>query len=402
MKIITNTSTYNKEWLPGLRIFVMAALLFMNFNAKAQLIIKTESSLKDFDPGRYVRETLDFYIEERNKAATIVMEDYEKFEQLRINDGINEKNVNLAEKYIVRCLDLSIRFNLNIIGIGELFYLTSLVKHVQGETYYEYLTLKLSVKEGYSKANQPFNSVFMKVREEEFNPYYNSVIRSFNAYDADSISGLMPSAVMTNINSCININEKYYGDLCSRGDLYLLKSKAYKAVYNDEANALNFLMMAANKGDSEALHQKSLLAQKPGYDYGMWNNNTSSAAYTIDIYNPKVRWAKTTNVKIMRVYVNGDKTIVECSCTNQNEDKDEAWYNISANTYIEAKGVCYKIIGARGIPFSPDKYQFDKVGETGHFFLIFPAIPATIKKIDLIESETSSWQFYGIKLKAKK
>lgn len=57
------------------------------------------------------------------------------------------------------------------------------------------------------------------------------------------------------------------------------------------------------------------------------------------------------------------------------------------------------MIRAEGIPIEPQKHYFNSAYEKVQFKLIFPALPQNTTKFNLIESESSSWKFYGIELK---
>lgn len=54
---------------------------------------------------------------------------------------------------------------------------------------------------------------------------------------------------------------------------------------------------------------------------------------------------------------------------------------------------------AEGIPIKPRKYNLTYLYEKIQFRLIFLALPKNTIQFNLIESENSSWKFYGIKLK---
>ncbi len=77
------------------------------------------------------------------------------------------------------------------------------------------------------------------------------------------------------------------------------------------------------------------------------------------------------------------------------------WYNIDKNTYIQDKttGKKYALIDTENCAISPSKTSIE-FGQTKEFVLYFPALPASVTSIDLCEpTTTSSWKFYGIKIK---
>lgn len=128
------------------------------------------------------------------------------------------------------------------------------------------------------------------------------------------------------------------------------------------------------------------------------NGNTDS---NIDIINPSVSIIPNDNkgLKIKRVQITQAQTIVELEYDNS--VNGSGWITISPNTYIVSfnTGKKYSMIRAEGIPIEPQKHYFNSAYEKVQFKLIFPALPQNTTKFNLIESESSSWKFYGIELK---
>ena len=128
------------------------------------------------------------------------------------------------------------------------------------------------------------------------------------------------------------------------------------------------------------------------------NGNTDS---NIDIINPSVSIIPNDNkgLKIKRVQITQAQTIVELEYDNS--VNGSGWMTISPNTYIVSfnTGKKYSMIRAEGIPIEPQKYYFNSAYEKVQFKLIFPALPQNTTKFNLIESESSSWKFYGIEIK---
>lgn len=128
------------------------------------------------------------------------------------------------------------------------------------------------------------------------------------------------------------------------------------------------------------------------------NGNTDS---NIDIINPSVSIIPNDNkgLKIKRVQITQAQTIVELEYDNS--VNGSGWITISPNTYIVSfnTGKEYSMIRAEGIPIEPQKHYFNSAYEKVQFKLIFPALPQNTTKFNLIESESSSWKFYGIELK---
>ena len=73
--------------------------------------------------------------------------------------------------------------------------------------------------------------------------------------------------------------------------------------------------------------------------------------------------------------------------------------DIAPTTYIMTEsGKKLQIIKADGIPYSPQKLTVNP-NKSVTFSLTFPPLPTGTKQFDLIESPTSSWQFFRIKVK---
>ena len=80
--------------------------------------------------------------------------------------------------------------------------------------------------------------------------------------------------------------------------------------------------------------------------------------------------------------------------------KSGGYYYIDPNTYIcdKSTGQKYTLLASTNCAILPEKTSLEK-GMTAKFTLTFPAIPKNCKLIDFIEPDSSSWKFYGIKLK---
>lgn len=120
------------------------------------------------------------------------------------------------------------------------------------------------------------------------------------------------------------------------------------------------------------------------------------AARTVNY--PPVR-LNTTDNRECRVTVCGvdllpDSTVVRLSV----KFKPEWWIRISKNTYIQAGTETYQLIDADGICI--DGQHWMPNSGISEFELIFPALPAGTKSIDLVESK--DWQFLGIDVRDAK
>lgn len=113
---------------------------------------------------------------------------------------------------------------------------------------------------------------------------------------------------------------------------------------------------------------------------------------------PPVR-LNTTDNRACRVTVCGvdllpDSTVVRLSV----KFKPEWWIRISKNTYIQAGTETYPLKNTVGIGI--DKEHWMPKSGISEFELVFPAIPAGTKSIDLVESK--DWQFLGIDVRDAK
>ena len=117
------------------------------------------------------------------------------------------------------------------------------------------------------------------------------------------------------------------------------------------------------------------------------------------IKSPVAKTTKTSDTAIMGIEQTNEYTALYCSYTNTQYPVG-GWYSISPDAYLrdKATGKRYKCIATENCAISPDQTQIN-LNETKRFVLYFQAIPQSAKEIDFVESDDSSWQFYGIKLK---
>ena len=106
------------------------------------------------------------------------------------------------------------------------------------------------------------------------------------------------------------------------------------------------------------------------------------------VKNPIYARKDSRSKKISQIKILTDKTIKIVQYTNI---EHYVWANITNTTFIRdcATNQKYKIISSTGLPLSPTKHTFTRQNEVVTFKMIFPAINNSIKKIDLIEDESS-------------
>ena len=136
--------------------------------------------------------------------------------------------------------------------------------------------------------------------------------------------------------------------------------------------------------------------ESTNYSYS-GQTSVESSSSIIDVSNPQVTTATKDGLKIKRVQVTSSQTIVHCEFDNSKTHS--GWVTISPNTYIGYVGAKYTMTKAEGIPIEPEKHYFQTVSDRLYFRLIFPPLPKDVTEFDLIESDSSTWKFYGIRLK---
>ena len=125
----------------------------------------------------------------------------------------------------------------------------------------------------------------------------------------------------------------------------------------------------------------------------------SSAGYPIHVNYPEIARKGDTAVEIYGIEVTSKETAIYMSW--RNTQYTGGWYNIDKNTYIQDKttGKKYTLTDTENCPIAPSKTSIE-LGQTKEFVLYFQALPASVTSIDLCEpTTTSSWKFYGIKIK---
>ena len=152
-----------------------------------------------------------------------------------------------------------------------------------------------------------------------------------------------------------------------------------------------FMISCSNQENSNTNSQKRI--------DNINNNQYFSNKSEIVIHNPMVSSntleddRNYTFTSISRVTINEDHTIVELSLKNY------LWCQIDPQTYIIANGRKYILTNVEGIAIAPQKtYPLHK-GSDIDCKLYFPPIPKDIESFDLIESQSSRWKFYGIKIR---
>jgi len=120
------------------------------------------------------------------------------------------------------------------------------------------------------------------------------------------------------------------------------------------------------------------------------------------IENPAVAEQTHQDLKIVRIGIYSDSTIINLSI--ENKLVQGGWFCADTKIYIEnpKDHQRYSLIKARGIPRCPSVYNFKYEGERLNFTLVFPKVPAKTALLNLIEDcEKSCFQFKDIILDEK-
>ncbi len=172
------------------------------------------------------------------------------------------------------------------------------------------------------------------------------------------------------------------------GKVKAVKNFVYYITCSSSAAGNNDITKSPS-GNGESNHGGNTHSDKTSYISGKTYNN------------PSIRTNCSNNTKILSVTLEGNRTIVKMSDNNRTRNGGYyTWMTIDPNTYIKVNGKKYSLIRAEDIAISPNRTSFSYEGETKTFTLYFPAIPKTTTSMDLIESVSSEWQFYGIQLKS--
>lgn len=189
-------------------------------------------------------------------------------------------------------------------------------------------------------------------------------------------------ACIVSMNNSITIDKESENSYYYRG-LAKLKLGYLSDAYKD-------LERARDLGKNEAVEELAKI--------DVTKIDFSETISYVEVYtSPKVGRNNSSDTKIVGIETTNESTTLFVEYTNYKYDN--GWYSIDPNTYIRDKstGQTYKLLITSNCAISPKKTPLDK-GKTAKFALTFPAISKDCKQIDFVESESSSWKFYGIKL----
>lgn len=118
--------------------------------------------------------------------------------------------------------------------------------------------------------------------------------------------------------------------------------------------------------------------------------------------NPISEYVPNGHLGIEKISLDDDFTRIDFVYISPKKYINGGWIQIYPNCYIRPKGseVQYNIVQAINIPIAPTKYFFKRSGQVHHFTLLFPALPKSVKQIDVIErlAEGTYFNFFNVAL----
>jgi len=116
-----------------------------------------------------------------------------------------------------------------------------------------------------------------------------------------------------------------------------------------------------------------------------------------NISNPNFALKSHETLEILKIEISGEKTFIYFSIENRIEGGS---FCADRNIFLtDPGGVKLKMKRSEGIPVCPDLHKFKKVGEKLMFILEFPALPYSVKWVDITEEcNDNCFSFYGVVL----
>lgn len=169
-----------------------------------------------------------------------------------------------------------------------------------------------------------------------------------------------------------------------------------------ESAGVQDLLPSVNRYPSNTLSSRVKTA-KPFVYYIMCSDENSGDNFAFaqsgkTINRPQVGVCGDKKLTLLSIQLNDNSTVLTFSNCNTDGNNSYAWVTMDPNASIKVNGQNFRLTKAEGIALSPDKTYFTKDNQTIVFKLYFPAIPKDTKSIDFIESDSSTWKFYDIRL----
>jgi hypothetical protein len=118
--------------------------------------------------------------------------------------------------------------------------------------------------------------------------------------------------------------------------------------------------------------------------------------------NPIAQHTPNEHLGIEKICLDDDFTRIDFVYIAPKQYINGGWIQMDSGCFIRPKGseVRYKMMQAINIPIAPSKYYFKSKGQVHHFTLLFPALPKSVKQIDIIErlAEGTFFNFFSVAL----
>jgi hypothetical protein len=118
--------------------------------------------------------------------------------------------------------------------------------------------------------------------------------------------------------------------------------------------------------------------------------------------NPISQHTPNEHLGIEKISLEDDFTRIDFVYIAPKQYSNGGWIQIDSGCYIKPIGseVRLRMIRAINIPLAPSKYYFKSKGQVHHYSLLFPALPKSVKFIDIIEklAEGTYFNFFKVAL----
>jgi hypothetical protein len=123
---------------------------------------------------------------------------------------------------------------------------------------------------------------------------------------------------------------------------------------------------------------------------------------TLIFKSPSSEYTPEHEIGIESITLDEQYTRIDFTYISPKEYPNGSWANINSGSYIRPSGSSKKLylVKAINIPLAPSKYYFNSKGQVHHFTLLFPALPKSVKQIDIIErlAEGTYFNFFRVAL----
>lgn len=118
--------------------------------------------------------------------------------------------------------------------------------------------------------------------------------------------------------------------------------------------------------------------------------------------NPISKYTPNEHLGIEKISLDDDFTRIDFVYIAPKQYINGGWIQMDSGCFIRPLGseVRYKMVSAINIPLAPSKYYFKSKGQVHNFSLLFPALPKSVKQIDIIErlAEGTYFNFFRVAL----